>query len=348
MHGLVLFGFVVLCVLVVVLAGLLGVLLVQHGRALQRIEELEEHASGVGHRGPPPLEIGTEAPRFTLRDLDGRKRRLEDYRGEPVAVVFFNPRCEQCLRLSEHFSELPPDRRALLVTQGEVEEIRRLRDGYRWRCDVVHEDDWKVVDAYRVHQTPSAYLLDAEGRVASGLAVGVDAVVALMGGTRDAEPAPAANGHDARTLRTRDVSESRLVRDGLAAGTTAPDFTLPDLEGRSRSLADFRGRPVLLVFSAVDCPPCAELAPSLVRLQERVGDDLGVVMISHGDPQLNRLKATAFGYPFPVLLQRGREVAKAYGTFETPVGYLIDAEGVIAADLAVGGDAILSLAGAAH
>ena len=356
MHGLVLVAVVVLCVLVAVLATLLGVLLVQHGHALQKLEEFEEYASRVGPgRAPPParpqaptLEIGAEAPRFALRDLEGRKRRLDDYRGAPVSVAFFNPRCEHCLRLSEHLAELPPDRRALIVTQGEIEENRRLRDAHRWRCDVVHEDDWKVVGAYCVHQTPSAYLVDAEGRVASGPAVGLEAVLALMGGTRDAEAAPAANGHDARALRTRDLTESRLVRDGLSAGATAPDFTLPDLEGETRSLADFRGRPLLLVFSAVDCPPCAELAPSLVRLHERVGDELGVVMISHGDPQLNRLKATAFGYPFPVLLQRGREVAKAYGTFETPVGYLIDADGVIAADLAVGGDAILALSAAAR
>ncbi len=66
-------------------------------------------------------------------------------------------------------------------------------------------------------------------------------------------------------------------------------------------------------------------------------------MISRGDPDQNRSKAALNGYPFGVLLQRSWEISKQYGMFATPIGYLIDEVGVVAKDVAVGGDAILAL-----
>jgi len=110
-----------------------------------------------------------------------------------------------------------------------------------------------------------------------------------------------------------------------------------------RSLTEFRGKRLLLVFSAPDCGPCDELAPKLVDLFERRPDDLELVMISRGDPDQNRSKAVLNAYPFPVLLQKSWEISKQYGMFATPIAYLLDHTGIIAKDTAVGGDAILSL-----
>ncbi len=141
------------------------------------------------------------------------------------------------------------------------------------------------------------------------------------------------------------VRESRLARDGLPIGTKAPDFALPDLEGRTRSLVEFRGRRVLLIFSDTGCGPCQALAPELVHLyRKRRGESREFLMVSRGDPEINRSKAYANGFSFPVLLQRQWEVSRAYAMFATPVGYLIDERGVIAEEVAVGVDAILALA----
>ncbi len=85
------------------------------------------------------------------------------------------------------------------------------------------------------------------------------------------------------------------------------------------------------------------MAPELVKLYERRPDDLEIVMISRGDLEENQRKAKAFGYPFPVLLQKSWEVSKDYAMFATPIGYLIDADGVIARDIALGPEAILAL-----
>src|SRR2546430_2319295 len=53
----------------------------------------------------------------------------------------------------------------------------------------------------------------------------------------------------ATAVKTRDVAASNIVRDGLKAGTAAPNFVLSDLQGKGHSLVDYRGKRVLLVFS---------------------------------------------------------------------------------------------------
>jgi|GEM_PF-6732668 len=154
----------------------------------------------------------------------------------------------------------------------------------------------------------------------------------------------AADGHDRKQLATeRPVTESRIKREGLKAGTRAPLFSLPDLDGRAISLEEYRGRRVLLVFSDPNCGPCNALAPELVRLDAE-NSALQLLMVSRGDLEENRLKAREHGFMFPVVLQDAWNLSKEYGIFATPVAFLIDEEGVIERPVAIGADAILALA----
>ncbi|MCW5852326.1 MAG: TlpA family protein disulfide reductase [Anaerolineae bacterium] len=138
---------------------------------------------------------------------------------------------------------------------------------------------------------------------------------------------------------------SRINRDGLPAGAPAPGFRLPRLDGGELALDEYRGQRVLLVFSDPECGPCNALAPRLERLH-RSRRDLRVLMVSRGDPAANQAKAAQYGLTFPVVLQRHWETSRAYGMFVTPIGYLIDEQGVIAHDVAVGVEAIVALASA--
>jgi peroxiredoxin len=66
----------------------------------------------------------------------------------------------------------------------------------------------------------------------------------------------------------------------------ATDFTLPDLTGKPRSLADWRNKVILLNFWATWCPPCREEIPGFIRLQERYGArGLQIVGISIDNPE---------------------------------------------------------------
>jgi len=66
-------------------------------------------------------------------------------------------------------------------------------------------------------------------------------------------------------------------------------------------------------------------------------------MISRGEPKENRVKVKAHGLTFPVVLQQQWEISPRYAMLATPIAYLIDEQGVIAADVAVGVEPILAL-----
>jgi peroxiredoxin len=154
----------------------------------------------------------------------------------------------------------------------------------------------------------------------------------------------ATNGQDtdrANRFSNRSLARSRLKRNGLKAGESAPNFQLPCLDGTERSLTDFRGRRVLLVFSDPHCGPCQALAPYLQKFCSE-HPDMSVLMISRGDPKENRAKVKEHGLTFPVLLQQRWEISRLYAIFATPVAYLIDETGLILRDVAVGVDSIKS------
>lgn len=145
-----------------------------------------------------------------------------------------------------------------------------------------------------------------------------------------------------RPFGDRSLAGSRINREGLVPGTPAPDFTLPTVDGQTLTLRHYRGRRVLLVFSDPECVPCSALAPRLQGLSQTIAD-VQVVMVSRGDRAANRQKVDEQELRFPVALQNHWEISRAYGKFVTPMAYLIDEHGVIAAPAATGADPILTL-----
>src|SRR5262249_6823751 len=141
------------------------------------------------------------------------------------------------------------------------------------------------------------------------------------------------------------LARSRLNRSGLKPGAVAPEFRLPRIDGGELTLKEFRGRRVLLVFSDPECGPCEELAPRLEELHLR-RRGVKVVVVSRHEIDANRAKAAKLGLSFPIVLQRQWEISREYGMFATPIGYLIDEQGIIVRDVAVGVEPILALAAA--
>lgn len=185
----------------------------------------------------------------------------------------------------------------------------------------------------------------------AGLRVAGEAVLELLdqkqeSGKQSAEIGGNGDGRESR-FGSRSLARSKIKRDGLKAGTPAPDFRLPRVDGRGElTLSDLRGRRVLLVFSSPSCAPCLELAPH-IEIFHREHPELEVVMISKGEPKENRAKIKEQGLTFPVVLQQQWEISCRYAMFATPAAYLIDEHGVIMHDVAVGVDAVLNLPGLA-
>lgn len=184
-------------------------------------------------------------------------------------------------------------------------------------------------------------LLKQNGRILSRLEA-LERAFERLADARGAEGSHKDGSQDSASRKgDASLSRSRLKRDGLAPGTPAPDFRLPRVDGGELSLSEFRGRPVLLVFSDPNCGPCDALAP---RLEQRARtEDVAVVMVSRGDLAANRAKVAQHRLRFPVGLQRHWEVSREYAMFATPIGYWVDEEGIVAAPVAMGPDAILAL-----
>jgi thiol-disulfide isomerase/thioredoxin len=123
---------------------------------------------------------------------------------------------------------------------------------------------------------------------------------------------------------------------GLAPGTPAPPFTLPDVSGVERSLADLlaAGRPLLLVFASAHCGPCHELMPVLVRWRRDYADRVTVAVASDGAP--DGAVAGGAGTIEHVLLDDGGVVYDAFAANGTPGAVLIGADGVVASRVAAG------------
>ncbi len=113
------------------------------------------------------------------------------------------------------------------------------------------------------------------------------------------------------------------------AGRPAPALQALDMQGKTWTLSELRGRAVLLNFWATWCPPCRAEMPSLQQLAEIYGpEQLLVLAVNVGEgPRRIAQYLQASGLNLTVLLDPKSEISKAWGASVLPTTVLIDAEG---------------------
>lgn len=122
----------------------------------------------------------------------------------------------------------------------------------------------------------------------------------------------------------------------LPLGAEAPDFSLPNTDGSTVSLADYHDAPALLVmFICNHCPFVKHIAGELAKLGRDYADrGVAIVGISSNDvenyaddsPEKMREEAEQQGYSFPYLYDETQEVAKVYRAACTPDFFLFDGD----------------------
>jgi peroxiredoxin len=120
----------------------------------------------------------------------------------------------------------------------------------------------------------------------------------------------------------------------LPLGTPAPDFRLPNTDGKIVSLADFKAAPALMVcFICNNCPYVKHIRSALADLgREYQGRGAAIVAISSNDvathpqdgPDEMKKEARSAGYVFPYLYDETQSVARAYQAACTPDFFLFD------------------------
>lgn len=177
-HGerLVVLGLAAAAVVVAGQAWLWFQLVRQNGRILARLDEVERGGLEAPHAD---VLIGSPAPAFDLPAADGGRLSLGGLlaRGRPVLLVFGHVDCGPCQALLPQLARWQQERAqevtVALVSEGSPEAASSVRD-------VALQVEREVAEAYDVTATPAALLIHGDGRIGSPLALGADAIAALL------------------------------------------------------------------------------------------------------------------------------------------------------------------------
>ncbi len=119
----------------------------------------------------------------------------------------------------------------------------------------------------------------------------------------------------------------------LPLGSPAPSFSLPGVDGRTWSSADFREPLLLLVVTCNHCPVSIAYEERLVALAKQYAGRVALVAINPNDATTHpgdsldamKVRAQERGFPFPYLRDESQEVARALDAKCTPDPFLFDA-----------------------
>lgn len=114
-----------------------------------------------------------------------------------------------------------------------------------------------------------------------------------------------------------------------------PEFSLPDIDGKPRSIREWDGKIIILNFWATWCPPCLRETPLFVELQETYGSQgLQFIGVAIDDLQAVRDFTNTYGINYPILIgaEEAIKIAKQYGNRAgvLPFTLIIDRSGRVA------------------
>ena len=126
-------------------------------------------------------------------------------------------------------------------------------------------------------------------------------------------------------------SSGEPLQPGIAKGQAAPAVAGTTLDGGTFSLADLRGRPVVLNFWGPSCVPCREeFALLQAKLAQHAADGLAVVGVLTDDPpEPARQFVTDFKASWPTVIDPDKAIRTAYRVAARPQTYFIDRQGIV-------------------
>lgn len=314
----------------------------QQMQIMRRIEILEftatEGTKEVAREDVTPptdgLPIGAPAPEFALADIGGKKVSLKNLLTAKKATVLFfvSPTCNPCGALLpeiENWQESLKDKLDFVfISNGKAKENAAKLAGKIYK-KILLQNDREVAEIYGAKWTPSAILINPDGRIASHITAGDSAI---------------------RELFEKIANESAENGQFLIAGTNGsskigqeiPTFELNDVSGKSLTPADLQGKQTLIAYWSQGCGFCTRMLDDLRdwdKTKEQGAPNLLVVssgeIEAHAEMDLNS----------PIVLDNERRLAQELGMNGTPSAVLINEKGKIISEVAVGADRIWTLVG---
>jgi peroxiredoxin len=157
-------------------------------------------------------------------------------------------------------------------------------------------------------------------------AAGVLTLICFLPAAAPQQPTPASTPNDSKSAAD---SSSLLGKD-------APAFVVKTLGGKQVSLADYKGKPVVVNFWATWCEACRQEMPWLAELRERYrpqGFEVLGIVTDRASPEKIASAVESYGVKYPILFCN-HATAQAYGGLpELPVSFFIDRRGKIIAKM---------------
>lgn len=316
----------------------------QQTQIMRRIELMELVARDGGsvereemshpHEGLP---IGAVVPDFALPDLAGAVVSLADVKAanRPVMFIFVSPNCSLCKALTPEFEEwrkeLDGKVELVVISTGKPDENAAKFAGPVAE-GMLLQADREFAELVKARWTPTAVLMDANGRISSHVAAGDTAIRALV-----------------EEVRSEDLSREFVyfTNGGNHSHTTkigenVPQFSIADISGREITPETFRDKKTLVAFWSLNCGYCDQMIDDLREWDKTKGmDEPRLIVFSDGDDEANG----TLGLNSPVITDIGHKTAAGFGMFGTPSAVLVNEDGKIVSETAVGAPNIWSLIG---
>jgi thiol-disulfide isomerase/thioredoxin/uncharacterized membrane protein YphA (DoxX/SURF4 family) len=314
----------------------------QQTQIMRRIEVLELTSSAGElveheHNTNPyeSLPIGSPAPDFDLPDINGREITFENLLSDAKPMLFFyvSPTCAPCEALLPEIeawaSDLKDKVNFIFLSSGKAEEnIKKFGTNIGL---ILLQNYREVVEQFNIRWTPTAVFVNTSGAIASHLAVGDAAIRELVEKIKSEK----AENIEKDSLYITNGSKTKI-------GESVPEFSLADLEGRPFGAKDFQGKKTLVAFWSTTCPHCANMMDELKNWEKEKGtDEPDLLVFSDGDVEAHK----ALELNAPIVLDKNYRTAEKLGMAGTPSAVLIDENGVIVSETAVGAGNIWALIG---
>lgn len=325
----------------------------QNGRLLLRIESLEQRSANSTENTEEFLTsdsvikrdpIGKAAPPFQLPDVNGVPHTLQSFfdTGKPVVLIFSDPQCGPCNALlpeialwQQNYSHVVT---FVVVSRGS-NELNRAKQDQHTITHILLQNNWEVADLYQVSGTPSAILIQSNGTVGSSLCAGREAIHELVQRTVD-DKRPSQRNTD-MVVRKGDQKSIKVIEQHPipAIGTPAPPLRAEDISGNTIELAQWYGQSILILFWNPTCGFCRQIAAELISWIDQPLTKPQLLIISSSSIEYEEITERTV----PVILDPTFRIGSLYGARGTPSAILIDAQGAISSQLAVGGPAVQNL-----
>jgi len=228
---------------------------------------------------------------------------------------------------------LADELKIVVVSNGHI-DLNRSKASEHGIKNVLVEKKRKIAETYHAFGTPTAVIVRPQGEIGSHPIGGADAIRQMIAHKAWTESGFATFQTAVSQPKPAQVPKSPLV------GSRAPEFTIPDLDGKAFASVNFNGSGTVLLFWNPACGFCQKMLPEIKDWEAKKSVTAPqLILVSTGSIEANR----SMGLESKILIDEKFTVGQMYGANGTPSGLLIDAHGKIASGLAIGAPALMQL-----